>query len=508
MEQTTKRLCPICEKTLQVEEIIVDGYFDDILNSTPNSVESVMVETNGEWHTTDRKYGSATWRSQGIPIDAEVIDLTLSDSEDDKPPARATSSQPQPMILEDTHSRPVQKDQYPLITKKPPGHVSSRHRVKDVPVRPDQGVHLDLQPQSPRKEVSLPHRVNDKHVRPTQNCDPESRPRNAVSPSHLGNDKHTQSNHGVVCDSEPQRPGKEASSPHRGNGQHVRPAQSCDSESQPRRTAASSQHRGKDQRPRSYHEVSRHLEPQSPRGRAPSPALHRVNDKHMQSDRGVRVYWQSRSPLKEACSPHRVEDTHARPDQTDGLDRQPQSSRKETSSPHRTSSKHVRPDRGICIDWQPRSPRGRAPSPPLHGVNDKHVQSDRGIYVDWQPRSPRGYTSLPDIEGEKPPDQEASRNLDPRSPRKAGSSSPHRVHDRHLRPAQGVGREVEIQYPPGRTSSPLRDEGKPPGQEDGRNLDSRRPQKEASLPDRVNDKHTLPARIFARFLAISARIIS
>jgi len=82
MEQTTKRLCPVCEKTLQTDEIIVDGYFDDILNSTPNSVENVMVETDGEWYTTDRKYGSR--RNGGVPSGAEVIDLTRSDSDDDE----------------------------------------------------------------------------------------------------------------------------------------------------------------------------------------------------------------------------------------------------------------------------------------------------------------------------------------------------------------------------------------------------------------------------------------
>ena len=95
MEQTTKRLCPVCEKTLQAEDIIVDGYFDDILNSTPSSVENVTVETDGEWYTTDRKYGSATWRRNGgVPSGAEVIDLTRSDSDDDESSSlvRATSS--------------------------------------------------------------------------------------------------------------------------------------------------------------------------------------------------------------------------------------------------------------------------------------------------------------------------------------------------------------------------------------------------------------------------------
>jgi len=61
MEQTTTWLCPICEKVLDPEELIIDGYFSDILNSTPDSVEGVIVEANGQWHTDDNKYGSAEW---------------------------------------------------------------------------------------------------------------------------------------------------------------------------------------------------------------------------------------------------------------------------------------------------------------------------------------------------------------------------------------------------------------------------------------------------------------
>ncbi|EJD55078.1 hypothetical protein AURDEDRAFT_109553 [Auricularia subglabra TFB-10046 SS5] len=62
MEQTTTWLCPVCEKQLNVEDMIVDGYFDSILKSTDEDVEDVMVEADGEWHTTDNKYASDGWR--------------------------------------------------------------------------------------------------------------------------------------------------------------------------------------------------------------------------------------------------------------------------------------------------------------------------------------------------------------------------------------------------------------------------------------------------------------
>ncbi|CAE6521920.1 unnamed protein product [Rhizoctonia solani] len=61
MEQTTTWACPVCDKTLNTEELIVDMYFDDILKCTPDTVEDVIVEADGEWHTEDDKVGSEAW---------------------------------------------------------------------------------------------------------------------------------------------------------------------------------------------------------------------------------------------------------------------------------------------------------------------------------------------------------------------------------------------------------------------------------------------------------------
>ncbi|OAX44238.1 hypothetical protein K503DRAFT_846682 [Rhizopogon vinicolor AM-OR11-026] len=61
MEQTTTWLCPVCEKVLNYEDLIIDGYFDRILKDTPESVEDVIVESDGQWHTSDNKFGSASW---------------------------------------------------------------------------------------------------------------------------------------------------------------------------------------------------------------------------------------------------------------------------------------------------------------------------------------------------------------------------------------------------------------------------------------------------------------
>ena len=81
MEQTTTWMCPVCEKVLNVEDLIVDGYalfgslmisdphganpryFDDILKQTPDSVEDVIIEADGQWHTEDNKYASPAWKA-------------------------------------------------------------------------------------------------------------------------------------------------------------------------------------------------------------------------------------------------------------------------------------------------------------------------------------------------------------------------------------------------------------------------------------------------------------
>ena len=38
-------------------------YFDDILKQTPDDVEDVIVEADGEWHTEDNKFASPAWKA-------------------------------------------------------------------------------------------------------------------------------------------------------------------------------------------------------------------------------------------------------------------------------------------------------------------------------------------------------------------------------------------------------------------------------------------------------------
>lgn len=42
-------------------------YFNSILESTPDTVDDVIVEADGEWHTTDDKYASDAWKKTHKP---------------------------------------------------------------------------------------------------------------------------------------------------------------------------------------------------------------------------------------------------------------------------------------------------------------------------------------------------------------------------------------------------------------------------------------------------------
>ncbi|KIJ21803.1 hypothetical protein PAXINDRAFT_165186 [Paxillus involutus ATCC 200175] len=63
MEQTTTWLCPVCEKVLNADDLIIDGYFDEILKATSEDVDDVIVENDGQWHTSDNKFASPAWRT-------------------------------------------------------------------------------------------------------------------------------------------------------------------------------------------------------------------------------------------------------------------------------------------------------------------------------------------------------------------------------------------------------------------------------------------------------------
>ncbi|KAJ7101987.1 PINIT domain-containing protein [Mycena epipterygia] len=78
MQQTTTWLCPVCENVLDWRELIIDGFFAEILKTTPDSVEDVLVESDGQWRTADGKYSS---KAGGATYTAVVYETIDSDSD-------------------------------------------------------------------------------------------------------------------------------------------------------------------------------------------------------------------------------------------------------------------------------------------------------------------------------------------------------------------------------------------------------------------------------------------
>ncbi|KAF9159375.1 SUMO ligase siz1 [Actinomortierella ambigua] len=93
-EQTPTWTCPVCSRNmLSWEEIVVDGYFTDILQNTPSSLESVTVQPDGKWEIPSsgkvavvaetRKATPAPEAKKKVPHDVFVLDDDDDEGEDD-----------------------------------------------------------------------------------------------------------------------------------------------------------------------------------------------------------------------------------------------------------------------------------------------------------------------------------------------------------------------------------------------------------------------------------------
>ena len=60
MESTPTWLCPSCNRAINPDDLVLDGYTQDLMDQVPGSVESVIVETDGTWRSEDNKFGNST----------------------------------------------------------------------------------------------------------------------------------------------------------------------------------------------------------------------------------------------------------------------------------------------------------------------------------------------------------------------------------------------------------------------------------------------------------------
>ncbi|TFK77150.1 hypothetical protein BDN72DRAFT_807638 [Pluteus cervinus] len=128
-EQTTTWLCPVCERVLEHKDLIIDGYFDEILKSCPESVEDVMVEADGQWHTSDNRHGSASWLAQHPPIHFDLPqtpeERKPSPSGDDK----EEKQKPADIVVldsDDEEEGRVKRELSPSIASAPPSSTNTQ----------------------------------------------------------------------------------------------------------------------------------------------------------------------------------------------------------------------------------------------------------------------------------------------------------------------------------------------------------------------------------------------
>lgn len=58
---------PFIPHIIDCAHLFLPRYSESVLRDCPDSVDDVMVEADGEWHTSDNKFGSASWKIKHPP---------------------------------------------------------------------------------------------------------------------------------------------------------------------------------------------------------------------------------------------------------------------------------------------------------------------------------------------------------------------------------------------------------------------------------------------------------
>jgi E3 SUMO-protein ligase PIAS1 len=96
-EKHPQWLCPLCNRALRFDELIVDGFSLDILDVVPDKYDEVVIEADNAWHTEDGAYGSSSW----LALNAKSAQATRAptpkeEQEDSKPDHFRLSTSPDP----------------------------------------------------------------------------------------------------------------------------------------------------------------------------------------------------------------------------------------------------------------------------------------------------------------------------------------------------------------------------------------------------------------------------
>ncbi|KAK4242436.1 PINIT domain-containing protein [Achaetomium macrosporum] len=72
-EQGPQWICPICSKPAPFEQLAIDEYAREILTKTPESVEQVTIEPNGEWSVPGTKKEASPGKETSYVEDEDIV---------------------------------------------------------------------------------------------------------------------------------------------------------------------------------------------------------------------------------------------------------------------------------------------------------------------------------------------------------------------------------------------------------------------------------------------------
>ncbi|RUS30902.1 PINIT domain-containing protein [Jimgerdemannia flammicorona] len=109
-EQTPTWTCPVCSRVMKSwDEIVVDGYFSDMLARAPRDQDSVVIESDGEWHLPKPVPAVASSSRHSTPVKkAPPSKSALSSASKSSPPNKSgthsNSNLPDIMVIEGDNS--------------------------------------------------------------------------------------------------------------------------------------------------------------------------------------------------------------------------------------------------------------------------------------------------------------------------------------------------------------------------------------------------------------------
>ncbi|KAF9110142.1 SUMO ligase siz1 [Mortierella sp. AM989] len=105
-EQTPTWTCPVCSRNmLSWEEIVIDGYFKDLLSSTPESLESITVQADGSWvlpsaTSQAEQIATSSPKKKSVPSGDSVFVIDEDDSDSENTVALPTPVKPTKPAIE------------------------------------------------------------------------------------------------------------------------------------------------------------------------------------------------------------------------------------------------------------------------------------------------------------------------------------------------------------------------------------------------------------------------